>query len=225
MSIQVSIKDIARVAEVSVAAVSYTLNGKGDRYRIAHDTQARIRAIAVSLGYQPNSLARDIQAKNWHPADSMPIGTVIRREIGLVLGADSPSVSLALIPKQELLLAAESLLGRNPAATLSPETPPAASAPPPVVVPKPIPVVVESIPEPAPDPVVAKPTAPPVVIPEPTLEPEPVVVPDPAPTPTTVEVSASPEPAVATPEVAPIATPEPTLVLSLIHISEPTRPY
>ena len=75
MSTPVSIKDIARMAEVSVAAVSYTLNGKGDRYRIGHDSQARIRAVALRLGYQPNSPARDIQAKNWHPADNMPNGT------------------------------------------------------------------------------------------------------------------------------------------------------
>jgi len=52
MSTSVSIKDVARAAEVSVAAVSYTLNGKGDRYRIGHDTQARIRAVALRIGSQ-----------------------------------------------------------------------------------------------------------------------------------------------------------------------------
>ena len=106
MSILVSIKDVAKAAEVSVSAVSYTLNGKGDRYRIGKDTQARIRAVALRLGYQPSSLARDIQANKWHPSDSAPTGMAIRREIGLVVGAGSPASTLALIPGQELILAA-----------------------------------------------------------------------------------------------------------------------
>ncbi|MEI6564981.1 MAG: LacI family DNA-binding transcriptional regulator, partial [bacterium] len=107
MSTEVSIKDVARVAEVSVAAVSYTLNGKGDRYRIGRDTQERIRTGALRLGYQANSLARDIRMGNWHPVDSAGQTPAIRREVGLVVGAGSPASSLALIPGQELLLATE----------------------------------------------------------------------------------------------------------------------
>ncbi|MEI7881698.1 MAG: LacI family DNA-binding transcriptional regulator, partial [bacterium] len=106
MSTSVSIKEVARVAEVSVAAVSYTLNGKGDRYRIGGDTQARIRAVARQLDYQPDTLAKEIRTGSQRTAVSGSIATVTRREIGIVVGAGSPASTLALIPEQEPILAA-----------------------------------------------------------------------------------------------------------------------
>ena len=107
MSSPVSLRDVARAAEVSVAAVSYTLNGKGEHYRIGADTQARIRATALRLGYRPDSLTQAIRAGNWSREAATPNSPTGRREIGLVVGENSPSSSLALIPGQELLLAAE----------------------------------------------------------------------------------------------------------------------
>ncbi len=94
------------MAEVSVAAVSYTLNGKGDRYRIGGDTQARIRAVARQLNYKPDALAREIRTNSQASTGSGTPATATRLEVGIVVGAGSPATTLALIPAQEPILAA-----------------------------------------------------------------------------------------------------------------------
>jgi LacI family transcriptional regulator len=54
---RVTIKDVSRLAGVSIAAASRALNGKQD---VAADKRARIIEAAERLGYVPNSLARGL---------------------------------------------------------------------------------------------------------------------------------------------------------------------
>ncbi|MCX8534244.1 LacI family DNA-binding transcriptional regulator [Chryseobacterium luquanense] len=55
-----SIKDIARIAGVSVATVSYVLNKK-EGQRISEDTKKKIFEIAETINYVPNRIARSLQ--------------------------------------------------------------------------------------------------------------------------------------------------------------------
>ncbi|MFC3157487.1 transcriptional regulator, LacI family [Chryseobacterium arachidis] len=55
-----SIKDIARIAEVSVATVSYVLNKK-EGSRISEATKKRILEVAKSINYTPNKIAKSLK--------------------------------------------------------------------------------------------------------------------------------------------------------------------
>ncbi|KUJ56789.1 LacI family DNA-binding transcriptional regulator [Chryseobacterium aquaticum] len=55
-----SIKDIARIAGVSVATVSYVLNKK-EGQRISEDTKKKIFEIAETINYVPNKIAKSLQ--------------------------------------------------------------------------------------------------------------------------------------------------------------------
>ena len=57
---RVSIKDIARKAGVSHSTVSRALN---DSVLISDPTRARIKALAVEMGYIPNAVARSLKAQ------------------------------------------------------------------------------------------------------------------------------------------------------------------
>lgn len=59
---KISLKDIAAVAGVSPALVSFVLNGKGKEYRVNEDTAKRILDIARELNYQPNLAARSLRS-------------------------------------------------------------------------------------------------------------------------------------------------------------------
>ncbi|MFD5601134.1 LacI family DNA-binding transcriptional regulator [Leucobacter sp. NPDC058333] len=54
----VTIKDVAARAGVSITAVSHALNNKGT---LAEDTRVRIREIATAMGYQADALARGLR--------------------------------------------------------------------------------------------------------------------------------------------------------------------
>ena len=49
-----TIKDIARVAGVSLGAVSFALN---DKPGVSDSTRARVKAVAKDLGWRPNVAA------------------------------------------------------------------------------------------------------------------------------------------------------------------------
>lgn len=55
-----SIKDIAKIAGVSVATVSYVLNKK-EGQRISEETKKKILQIAETINYVPNKIARSLQ--------------------------------------------------------------------------------------------------------------------------------------------------------------------
>lgn len=52
-----TIRDIAKMAGVSIATVSYVLNGTGT---VGGSTRERILLVIESTGYVPNSHARDL---------------------------------------------------------------------------------------------------------------------------------------------------------------------
>lgn len=58
----VTIKDVANAAGVSVATVSYALNGTG---RVSPETLRRVQESAEALGYIPNGIAKALQAKGY----------------------------------------------------------------------------------------------------------------------------------------------------------------
>lgn len=54
-------RDVAELAGVSVATVSYVLNGRAGRY--GADTRARVEAAVRELGYAPNNAARGLRRR------------------------------------------------------------------------------------------------------------------------------------------------------------------
>ncbi len=56
----VTIKDVARLAGVSITTASYVLNGKG---RISESTRKRVLAAAEELNYHPNAFARHLKKR------------------------------------------------------------------------------------------------------------------------------------------------------------------
>lgn len=62
---RVSIKDVARAAEVSVTTVSHVLNDTPGK-RINDATRARVHQVALELGYQANSIARSLRTQRTH---------------------------------------------------------------------------------------------------------------------------------------------------------------
>lgn len=57
-----SIKEIAKLAQVSQGTASLVLNGKGDQLRISQATQQRILDAARALDYRPNISARRLRS-------------------------------------------------------------------------------------------------------------------------------------------------------------------
>lgn len=64
MAKTVTIKDIARLCNVSIATVSRVINNKPDG--VGEKTVARIRKVIRDLDYQPNSIARSLITKRSH---------------------------------------------------------------------------------------------------------------------------------------------------------------
>src|SRR3984957_20910423 len=58
---QVSVREVARLAEVSAATVSLVIN---DNPRISQGTQRRVRKAMEQLGYRPNRLAQNLSRKH-----------------------------------------------------------------------------------------------------------------------------------------------------------------
>jgi LacI family transcriptional regulator len=56
-----TLKDVARVAGVSITTVSVVLNKQRDGIRVPEVTRERVRQAAVELGYQPNQMARGLR--------------------------------------------------------------------------------------------------------------------------------------------------------------------
>lgn len=70
---RITIKDLARMAGVSVSSVARALNNRPD---VAPETRQRILDLAEEVGYVPNALARDLR-------------TEITRSIGMVVSDNS----------------------------------------------------------------------------------------------------------------------------------------
>ncbi len=59
---RVSIKDIAGKLGVSIALVSYVLNGKEQEARVGKEIAKKIRQTAQDMNYKPNLIARTLQS-------------------------------------------------------------------------------------------------------------------------------------------------------------------
>jgi len=61
-----TIREVAKRAGVSTAAVSYVLNDRKGAVKISDETRARIWKAVKELGYHPNALARSLAGKRTH---------------------------------------------------------------------------------------------------------------------------------------------------------------
>ncbi|QNK61167.1 LacI family DNA-binding transcriptional regulator [Pedobacter sp. PAMC26386] len=59
-----SIKDIAKKANVSITTVSFILNGKAEKMRISQEMIAKVEAIIKEVGFKPNQVARSLRTGN-----------------------------------------------------------------------------------------------------------------------------------------------------------------
>lgn len=59
-----SIKDIAKKANVSITTVSFILNGKAEQMRISQEMIAKVQKIITDLGFRPNQVARSLRTGN-----------------------------------------------------------------------------------------------------------------------------------------------------------------
>jgi LacI family transcriptional regulator len=64
MQKRVSLKDIAKKVGVSIALVSYVLNGQEKEKRVGAEVVKKIRLAAEELNYQPNQIARSLRMKS-----------------------------------------------------------------------------------------------------------------------------------------------------------------
>lgn len=64
MNKKIALKDIAKLANVSTAAVSYVLNNQ--EHRVAPENAKKIKAIARKLNYRPNQIARSLKTNKTH---------------------------------------------------------------------------------------------------------------------------------------------------------------
>jgi len=62
----VTIREVARAAGVSTAAVSKVLHGRGDSVRVSETRAQVIREAAERLNYRPNALARNLRSSRTH---------------------------------------------------------------------------------------------------------------------------------------------------------------
>lgn len=66
MEKKISLKDIANEVGVSIALVSYVLNGKEKEARVGKEMAEKIRKAARELNYQPNQIARSLKSGKTH---------------------------------------------------------------------------------------------------------------------------------------------------------------
>ncbi len=66
MAKKIGLKDIAQHVGVSVALVSYVLNGKEKEARISAAMAEKIRSKAAELNYQPNMIAKSLKSGKTH---------------------------------------------------------------------------------------------------------------------------------------------------------------
>jgi LacI family transcriptional regulator len=62
----VTIREVAKAAGVSTAAVSKVLHGRGSSVRVSEERAKIIREAAKSLNYRPNALARNLRSSRTH---------------------------------------------------------------------------------------------------------------------------------------------------------------
>src|SRR5690349_2546151 len=61
-----TLKEVARLAGVSVSTASFVLSGQSEERRISAEVSDRVRAVARERGYVPNLLVRSLQRGRTH---------------------------------------------------------------------------------------------------------------------------------------------------------------
>ena len=69
-----TIRDVARLAEVSIGTASKALNSNG---RLRQETREKVRRVALEIGYRPNDLAQSL-----HRTRSMTVGIISNDSFG-----------------------------------------------------------------------------------------------------------------------------------------------
>ncbi len=111
--IMASIYDVAKAAGVSPSTVSFVLNGKGEKMRIAKKTIDNIRKTASALGYIPNVAARKLTSKTalisspeiailWSPYQHFSfLNNFIDKAQTLISSGKIPEMRFSIIPFEE----------------------------------------------------------------------------------------------------------------------------
>ena len=188
MSRRPNIYDVARVAGVSRTVVSLVTNGKADQYRIARETQDRVRAAVLQTGYVPNLFIRNMYLQRGAISRGGGAGAVtdpvkVAAVINQALASAGYQMKVSSLSADQtagllLLLSPSSTPHPSPQPSTTPAPPTTNDQPPttnqrlttndqptttPVIVPLPIPVV----PAPCPAPVIPPPQPTPVPTPPP----------------------------------------------------------
>jgi hypothetical protein len=161
MSYGTTIMDVAKAAGVSLTTVSFVLNGKADKYRIATSTQNRIRNLIRQMAYQPDPAARAVALGHYaeYPKEQLQKQAITADPMPEPVITETPPVEPA--PEST----------PTPIPTPEPESTVEQPTPEPTVIIEPVVVAEPSTPEPEPAPIdvtPAEPTPPPK-----TQEPEP----------------------------------------------------
>ena len=85
----VTIREVAKEAGVSAAAVSKVLHGRGSSIRVGQISAARIREVAHRLNYFPNAVARNLRSSR-----TKTVGVIFEN---LISFADGPLYSMYLL--------------------------------------------------------------------------------------------------------------------------------
>lgn len=97
----ITLKEIAQIAGVSVSVASRALNGHAKAYRISEQTAKRVRDCADELGFRPSQTARSFRLKKTGligvvvPDLANPFFASIARSVTLAAEADDFSVIVA----------------------------------------------------------------------------------------------------------------------------------
>ena len=102
---QVTLKQVAETAGVSLSTASRALAGKAREFRISEQTEAAVRRAAEDLGFQPNHIARSLRKRRSGlvgvlvPDISNPFFAAIARE--LTIRAESEGLAVLIADSQE----------------------------------------------------------------------------------------------------------------------------
>ena len=81
----ITLKDVAKAANVSIATASLILNQKAGAIRFSADTIDRVRKFALSLGYVPNMSARNLrQSEHGKPNLTLAVLWPVDTRVGLI---------------------------------------------------------------------------------------------------------------------------------------------
>src|SRR5689334_20858577 len=101
-------KDVARLAGVSAATVSYVLNGRRQRSStVSAETRQRVLDAVATLGYVPNQIGRNLRLQRTErislilPRVGVPVNDVLIRDIQRVADQHGYTVMISVVDTPE----------------------------------------------------------------------------------------------------------------------------